>query len=135
MRVLLLVGVTGLAWLGLALAAAAIDGDRHWLPSAAAAVLCLVPAVGTTVLATVTEYRSPVEAIGAVLMAPLIRLVVVLMGGFVLWRAVPAFRDDPARFGAWVLGFYLITLAAETAVLLSRPGSVRPAPTGPDGGT
>lgn len=122
-----------MAWLALTLAAVAADGYRHWLPSTAAAILCLVPAVGTTVLATATESRPPVEALGAVLLAPLIRLVAVLAGGLALWWVVPAFRPAPARFGAWVLGFYLITLVAETAVLLSRAGGSRSAPSGPAG--
>lgn len=135
MKVLLLVGATGLAWLGLTLSAAALDDDHHWLPSTVAVVLCLVPAIGTTVLATVTEHRSPVEAIGAVLAAPLIRLIVVMVGGFVLWRAVPAFRGEPVRFWGWVLGFYLVTLVAETAVLLSRVGSRRSGTAGPPGPT
>jgi hypothetical protein len=129
-KVALLVGVTTAAWAAAATAAAGLDGPGHWLPSAAALGLCLVPAVGTLVAVRATADRSPVEAIGAVLVAPLARLVVVTLGGFVLWRAVPAFRDDPVRFWGWVLGIYLFTLVAETAVLLSRPGDGRKAPSG-----
>jgi hypothetical protein len=120
-KVALLVGVTTTAWAAAATAAAGLDGPGHWLPSVVALGLCLVPAVGTLVAVRATADRSPVEAIGAVLVAPLARLTVVSLG---------AFRDDPVRFWGWVLGFYLFTLVAETAVLLSRPGDGRKAPSG-----
>ena len=121
MKVALLVGVTAVAWAAAATAVAALDGPDHWLPSAVAAGLCLVPAVGTMIAVRATADRSPVEAIGTVLLAPVVRLVAVLLLGLGLWQAVPAFRDAPWRFWAWVLGFYLFTLAAETALLLARP--------------
>jgi hypothetical protein len=118
-------------WAVTAAAAVGVDGPGHWLPSGVAAGLCLVPAVGTLIAVRATADRSPVEAIGAVLIAPLARLVVVMLVGFVLWRLVPAFRESPARFWAWVLGFYLFTLVAETALLLSRPaGGGQRAPSG-----
>jgi hypothetical protein len=127
-KVVLLVGVTAAAWAATAAAVAALDGPGHWLPSGVAAGLCLLPAVGTMIALRVTEHRSPVAAIGAVLLAPLARLAAVLVIGFGLWQSVPAFREAPGRFWAWVLGFYLFTLAAETALLLARPS--RPAAPG-----
>jgi hypothetical protein len=127
-KVALLVGLTAAAWVVAAGVAAEVDGPAHWSPSAAAGGLCLVPAVATLVAVRATADRSPVEAVGAVLVAPLARISVVSLGGFVLWQVVPAFRDGPARFWAWVLGFYLFTLVAERAVLLSRPGDGRKAP-------
>lgn len=123
MRVWRLIGLSLVVWVVAVVVAVGLDGPSHWLASAVAAVLCLVPAVGTMIAVQVTEGRSPVESIGAVLFAPLVRLVVVLLIGVVLWQAVPAFRDDPIRFWAWVSGFYLFTLVAETALLLSRPGN------------
>jgi hypothetical protein len=86
-----------------------------------AAGLCLLPAVGTMVALRATEHRTPVEAVGAVLLAPVVRLAVVLLGGMVLWRVVPEFRAAPARFWAWVLGLYLYTLVVETGLVLARP--------------
>jgi hypothetical protein len=129
-KVALLVGVTAAVWAAAAVAAAGLDGPGHLLPSVTALGLCLVPAVGTLVAVRATADRSPVEAIGTVLVAPLVRLLVVSLGGVVLWQAVPAFRDGPVRFWGWVLGLYLFTLVAETAVLLSRPGDGRKAPSG-----
>jgi len=125
-KVVLLVAVTVVAWAAAVAVAVGLDGPGHWLPSGVAAVLCLVPAVGTMIAVRATADRSPVEAIGAVLVAPLVRLVAVLLVGFGLWQAVPAFRDAPGQFWAWVLGFYLFTLVAETALLLPRqPGNER----------
>ena len=117
-KVLLLIGVTAAAWAVSVSAAVATDGPAHWLAGSAAALLCLVPTIGTLTMLSVTENRSPVAALGAVLIAPLLRLVVVCVAGAGLWRVVPELRDAPLRFGGWVLAFYLITLVAETVLAL-----------------
>jgi hypothetical protein len=123
-KVLLLVGVTVIAWLASVPAVVAIDGSAHWLAGSVAAVLCLVPAMGTLAMLGLTENRSPVAALGAVLIAPLLRLIVVCVAGGLLWRVVPELRDAPLRFGGWVLAFYLITLVAETVLALpSKKGN------------
>ena len=117
-KVLLLIGVTASAWVVSVPAAVAIDGPAHWLAGSVAALLCLVPTIGTLTMLSVTENRSPVAALGAVLIAPLLRLVVVCVAGAGLWRVVPELRDAPLRFGGWVLAYYLITLVAETVLAL-----------------
>ena len=119
-KVMLLIGVSATAWVVGVPAAVAIDGPTHWLAGSAAALLCLVPTIGTLTMLSVTENRSPVAALGAVLIAPLLRLVVVCVAGAGLWRVVPELRDAPLRFGGWVLAFYLITLVAETVLALPR---------------
>ena len=124
MKVLLLVGVTAAAWVLCVPAAVAIDGPAHWLAGTVAAVLCLVPAVGTLTMLGYTENKSPAAALGAVLVAPLLRLIVVCVAGGLLWRVVPELRDAPLRFGGWVLAFYLITLVAETVLALPRKKAV-----------
>jgi hypothetical protein len=123
-----LVAIVAAVWLATAGAAAAVDGSGHWLPSGVAALLCLVPAAATLVVLKATEHASLVVSLGAVLVAPVARLAAVAVVGAVLWQAVPDFTAQPVRFAAWVMGFYLLTLAAETAVLLARAG--RPKPTG-----
>jgi hypothetical protein len=125
-KIALLIGITSVVWLSAAVAAAGLDGPDHWVASGAAAALCLAPALGTMIAIQTTESRSPVEAIGAVLVAPIVRLAVVVLIGVGLWQTVPAFRDAPLRFWAWVSGFYLFTLVAETALLLSRTGRREP---------
>lgn len=125
MKVAQLVGITVAVWGLAALAAVAWDGPSHWLPSIVAAALCLAPAVVTMLAVRWTEGRPPVESIGIVLIAPLFRLVTVLGVGLILWRLVPALREAPVRFGAWILLFYLLTLVTETALLLARPAGQR----------
>ena len=120
MKVLLLVGVTVGAWLVATLAAVALDGPHHWLPASVAMGLCLVPAAGTLTLLRLTENRSPVAALGAVMVAPLLRLVVVCVAGGLLWRGVPELNAAPLRFVGWVLAFYLLTLVVETFLALPR---------------
>ena len=117
-KVLLLIGVTAAAWAVSVPAAVSADGPAHWLASSVAALLCLVPTIGTLTMLSVTENRSPVAALGAVLIAPLLRLIVVCVAGAAVWRVVPELRDAPLRFGGWVLAFYLITLVAETVLAL-----------------
>lgn len=113
-----LIAATVVAW-GLAAGVAVLaDGPAHWLPSGVAVVICLLPAVGTLLVAQRTERRTPVEAIGFILVAPLVRLILVLLLGGLLGVAVPALKAEPARFVFWVAGCYLVTLVAETALLL-----------------
>lgn len=120
----------GLLLLGMALfwgiaagIAAAVSGVGHWMPSAVAAVACGLPAVGTLVFVGKMESRSAIESLGAVLAAPLIRLIGSLALGGMVWIAVPAIRGTTkAEFWFWLAGFYLAALALETGLLLSRIG-------------
>ena len=120
MKVLLLVGVTAAAWVLSVPAAVALDGSAHWLAGTVAMVLCLIPAVGTLTMLGYTENKSPAVALGAVLVAPLLRLIVVCVAGGLLWRVVPELHEAPVRLLRWVLAFYLITLVAETVLALPR---------------
>lgn len=120
MKVFVLVAVTAAAW-GLTVPAAALlDGSGHWLAGSAAAVICLLPAIGTLLMLTRTENLSVVASLGAVMIAPLLRMMVVIAVGFVVGFVVPALRESPARFAGWLLAFYLITLVSETALLVTR---------------
>ena len=138
MKALVLIGSSLGCWIVAAAVAVLTDGPGHWLPSGAAVLLCLLPAVGTLLLAGWTERRSPVEALGFLLMAPVVRLVVVIGAGVLLGAAVPALRAEPARFAFWGAGMYLVTLVAETTVLLAgtkpKGESVPRAPTDTRGG-
>lgn len=135
MKVLLLVLATCGCWAAAAGVAAAVDGPHHWLPSGVAALLCLLPAVGTLVLAGWSKKRTPVEALGFVLVAPVIRLVLALGGGVILGSLVPDLKADPARFAFWGAGMYLAVLVTETTLLLAgSKGSAPQAATEPRGG-
>lgn len=118
MKVLWLVAVTvGVCGAALGLAVL-LDGPDHWLPGGVAVVLCLLPAIGTLIAAQLSERQTPVAAIGFILVAPLIRLILVLAMGGLLGMAVPELKASPARFVFWVAGCYLVTLVTETTVLL-----------------
>lgn len=135
MKVLLLVAATGVCWLATAGIAAALDGPQHWLPSGVAALLCLLPAIGTLVLAGWSKKRTPVEALGFVLIAPIVRLVLALGGGVIVGVLVPDLRAEPARFALWGAVMYLVVLVGETALLLAgSKGSAPQATTEPRGG-
>lgn len=119
MKFALLIGVTAGVWLVAAGLTAAI-GCPQWLPSAVAAGVCLVPAAATMAWVARTEGRPPVESLGSVLIAPIVRIVAVLVLGFVAVLALPPLKAELSALAGWVLGFYLVTLAAETALLLCR---------------
>jgi len=42
--------------------------------------------------------------------------------------AGPTFRVDPVSFWMWLLGVYLVTLAAETSLLARGTGDLTPNP-------
>jgi len=88
-----------------------------------ALVICLLPAIGTLVVAQLTERRTAVAAIGFILVAPLIRLIAVIAVGALMGLAIPELKASPARFAYWVTGCYFVTLVVETTVLLvgARP--------------
>lgn len=135
MKVFLLFAVCGACWAVAAGVAVALDGPHHWLPSGVAALLCLLPAVGTLVLAGWSTQRTPVESLGFVLVAPLIRLVLALGGGVIVGALVPDLKADPARFAFWGAGMYLLVLVVETTLLLAgSKGSAPQAATEPRGG-
>ncbi len=129
MKVLWLVAAT-VGVCGTALAAAVlIDGPEHWLPGGVGLVICLLPAIGTLIAAQLTERGTAVASLGFVLVAPLIRLVLALAVGGLVGYSVPELKAAPARFVFWVAGCYLVTLVAETALLLARPTSGLAKPT------
>lgn len=95
--------------------------------SLAGCFLCLVPAVVTLAWASRTVHGKPEEQLAAVLGGMMVRMVVVLGGGIALFFAVPVLHN--AAFWLWVLGFYLLTLVLEIALVLAalpRQGEPRP---------
>ena len=104
MKVFWLVAVTVVSWVTAAGIAVLADGPGHWLPSGAAAVLCLLPAVGTLVVAGLTERRTPVEAIGFVLVAPLVRLILVrsaIVVNVTAWLLAASWRQTDSTVWRW----------------------------------
>lgn len=116
----MLAAVTVLAWAIAVPTAVYLDSPDHWYAGSIAAVLCGVSAVGTLLMITATERRSTAISLGAVMIAPVLRIAVVIVVGFVLGLAIPQLRGEPVRFMAWLLGFYLLTLVVETVLVLPQ---------------
>jgi hypothetical protein len=82
-----------------------------------AALVCLLPASLTLMLIDRLRKRSPVEKVVAALAAPFIRMI--LSGGTGAWLYLdwPLIHDHGFAFIAWMVVFYLVTLAVETSLL------------------
>jgi hypothetical protein len=127
-RVLLLFGITLIVWIS-----AAVAGDVIWGPgvvvvSLVAMAICVLPALISLYWANRAWNQTPQEQLTMVLGGTGIRLFAVLGGAYALERSVP-YLDEQAGpgFWTWITGFYLLTLALETALCVSgrNSGSAR----------
>jgi hypothetical protein len=123
-----LIGGTLLLWVVVVYPAHLAWGTAAILQSATAMGLCLVPTAATLLWAGWAQGGSPARQLGFVLGGTGVRMAVVLAGGLALSLAVPGFREpDQTAFWAWVLVFYLVTLAIEVTLLyqqLKRSGDM-----------
>ncbi|QDU23997.1 hypothetical protein [Urbifossiella limnaea] len=126
MRVLILVGATAGAGLLTVLPLALLDDPRHAAAGTLAAALCLIPAVGTLLLAGAVGPGDPDTTTTVILVGIGLRFVGVTAGVFLLDGAVTAAGIGRERFAGWAVFFYLMTLTAES-VLLLHPGPTPPA--------
>ena len=90
--------------------------------SGVAVLLCLLPSVGTLLWSLWAVEQGPAQQLATVLGGTGLRMGFVLLVGLALYAFVPAFQDRPS-FWAWVLVFYLLTLALEMGLLLARPAA------------
>lgn len=126
-RLAVLTGVTLGAWVLLAVPYALFFEGTPLVVTAAAALVCLVPAVLTLFIADRLRERPPEEKIVIVLVSTFLRMGLAIGGGVLLYVLAPAIRDKAGDFVAWGIVFYLVTLAAETGLLVrdsSRPPTV-----------
>ena len=121
-RLLYLFGASAAFWLLVALPARHLGGgDAAVAYSGTALLLCLVPAVATLLWAGWALDKSPEQQLTMVLGSTGLRLFVVLGAAWALFASVPYYREH-GGFWAWLLVFYLFTLALEMALLLAgRP--------------
>ncbi|MFO0799564.1 MAG: hypothetical protein U0804_19005 [Gemmataceae bacterium] len=126
MRVLILVGTTTGVGLLTVLPLALLDDPRHAATGTLAAALCLIPAVGTLLLAGAVGPGDPDATTTVILVGIGLRFVGVTAGVFLLDGAVTAAGIGRERFAGWAVFFYLMTLTAES-VLVLRPGPTPPA--------
>jgi hypothetical protein len=124
--VLILVGATAAEALLTVLPLALLDDPRHAAAGGLAAVLCLIPAVGTLVLAGVVGRNDPDTTTTVILAGIGFRFVGVTAGVFLLDGAVTAAGIGRERFAGWAVFFYLMTLTAES-ILILRPDPSPPA--------
>jgi len=126
---LLLAGGAAAFWLLVGLPARWLGGgDQALVFSGTAVLLCLPPMAATLVWAQWAQRRAPQDQLVMVMAGTGVRVAFVLVGGMVLYLAVPYFKDEIA-FWFWVLAAYLCTLALEVALTLAgRPRTVPAAP-------
>jgi hypothetical protein len=121
---LLLVGGAAAFWLLVGLPARWLGcGDKALVFSGTAVLLCLPPMAATLVWAQWAQRHSPHDQWIMVLGGTGMRVAFVLVGGMVLYFAVPYFNDEIA-FWIWVLVVYPCALALDVALTVAG----RPAP-------
>lgn len=124
MKAVWLAVVTLVAMLIFVPVATVVTGQSHWLAGVLGGVICLMPALATMQLVRGFEHRGAVESIGAVLVAPLVRIVIVMALAVAAFLMVPELKAEPLKWLGWVSVFYLVTLVAETALLLPKKRTV-----------
>lgn len=113
---------------------------RHAVNGWAAAPLfglavCVPPAVVTYRIAVAVCRRWPEAGPTVLMAATAVRMGWAVVAVFTLAPRAPAWGTTPTAVAEWTTGFYLLTLAAESALLvrrLNRPAAVPP-PAGGDG--
>jgi hypothetical protein len=110
-------GVSLVFWALVALPAHHFWGMAAAVHSAVALGLCMVPATLTLAWAGWAVHRSPEQQLLMVLGGTGLRMFLVLTAGLALYLRVDYFRNNPG-FWAWILVFYLFTLALEMTLVL-----------------
>jgi len=94
-------------------------GQPALVHSAAAALICIVPTLGTFLWAQWARVQSPGQQFIMVLGGVGLRMAFVLLAALALTLALPDFRQPvDYAFWIWVLAFYLFTLALEVTLLV-----------------
>jgi hypothetical protein len=119
----LLIAVTVLAWAGLGYPAWKQWGDTAIVYSAVAMLLCLAPTVVTLLWAGWAYNQSPEQQLWLILGGTGVRMGLVLGVGLALSSFVPFFEQQ--SFWAWILVFYLLTLAIEVALVVQSQSAAK----------
>ena len=115
-RILTVLLVTLAAWLAAVLVTPALGLATPYVVSVSAMVLCLASALGTLILSEKAKRWPPHIQVAVLLGSTGLRLFGVVVAAVVLTRSVPTLAAETG-FVTWVIGFYLVTLAAEAYVL------------------
>jgi hypothetical protein len=117
-RLLVLIGSCGLLWLVLACPAYWWLGGDHFLYSAVAAAMCLVPTAATLLWCELAMGKTPEQQLAAVMGGTGIRMFFVIGVGMVIYHTLPQFHSG--SFWLWILVFYLVTLTMEIVLITRR---------------
>lgn len=105
-------------WLLIVYPARLLWGESAVLFSAVAGLLCLVPAAASLAWSHRGLKGKPTRQLAAVMGGMGLRMVVVLGGGVALYFLATDFHH--AAFWAWVVVFYLVTLALEVCLIVAH---------------
>jgi hypothetical protein len=114
----ILVGSVAGLWAMSAITATLVGLPNALLQSALAAVICLVPTAATLIWGHWAIEQSPQQQMLMVLGGTGVRMAAVLGAGALLYFSLAGFHT--MAFWGWILLFYLVTLALENVLLLSR---------------
>lgn len=117
-KLILLIGGLLTVWVLVAVPARHLLGEWAVAYSGTAFLVCLVPAVGTFLWASLTKRRQPESFQFIVLAGTGVRLFIVSTASLLIESYVPYYREHE-YFWAWLLLFYLASLALEITLLLS----------------
>ena len=123
------VGASLAFWAVLAYPARRLGGDEALAYTAIAALLCLVPAALTLLLAQQANGQAPGNALLMLLGGTGIRMAVVLGAGIAICLlGLPGLGEvNVVAFWVWVLVFYLFSLAFEVTLVVTGRTTAREA--------
>lgn len=124
-RIGLLIAGTLSLWLIAVYPAKQYTGQDAVLHVTVAAVLCLIPTVGTLAWVGWSVSQSAEQQLVSVLGGTGVRMGLVLLVGLALFRWAPGFQR--MSFLIWLLVFYLATLALEIVLLVQAQGDLESA--------
>jgi hypothetical protein len=114
----LLIGATVAFWLVLVYPAVGLWGESALSFSAVAGLICFFPAAVTMIWSEKALQGRPEHQLLAVMGGMGVRMAFVVSAGMALFLLHPDFHYQ--RFLIWVVVFYLVTLALEITILLTR---------------
>jgi hypothetical protein len=117
-----MIGISLAVWVMAAYPAYRVGGEMVFVHSAVAAGICLVPAVGTFLLARLSFGGTREQRLLFTMLGTGLRMFVVLAVVMLLHLGTEYFR--PTGFVLWVLGFYLLTLGLEVVLLVQEQAAL-----------
>ena len=120
-RLGILVVATLALWVATVYPAYRLGGPDLAVQGTVAMLLCLIPAAATLAWGLRAQTRPPEAQLAAMLGGTGVRMAVVLGAGYLLYTWVPELHA--LEFWAWLVVYYLATLALEVRLLLAGTGA------------